>query len=1210
MRYSKWSPMRRFRPLLLVSLWAFAGCSNEDAAPARAAAPGLGLDIFGVLCDRVGAQALHEDLTGGSYQDICHGSASKVDTTKLPAAPDANVRRLAIGKIEALAAHKQELIAALDTVFPDDIVVGKNLDAADPVASCDPISSKTRRDQLRGLLTRLLPSNGDDTVPDSSRAAAVSIEPLTSDQGASARTAMQHLAARRGYMPPETASGLLGSVLTAPRLRDLLAETMSAFGPDADPYNAPGTKGKGYDQLHAFIGAVQTNLAKPIDQEKAMMFSTDSIGRTVPSRPYTGVELARNIALTENPVFSNGTPLLVTKRDWRGMAVVAKDANGKLPAPFLDLNGDGLADLDPNTGHYALTSTATSPPVEPFSGDTKSNVYEYTDARQTAISAMVRHIAPLADPDGGKESVMNGLEGFEPLLRERESFLDLIQAAGQMSADPSTDDALALLGQLFKEQPQLMARVVGNLLDAKAILDAHPEARLPDGSTLFDDLTDVLVKIAAEPGLLEDALTSMADDRGQYIKEAIPAMMTFKDQISYDPNSINGLPKNLTNGGGPPDSPVDRSQPNLGLNRSIFQRFLQLLHDTNGVTFCNKDQAILHGVIQLDTGYTNIDLPLDGPAPECGLLKIENLSQFYMRAMVGKAPLQFRPAFFNPPPPQRVVMSADILQRSTGIDGFWDPTTDGRDSRTVYPEPQFLNRQVFFQIDPNLVCDDTNKYTTPCVLKDLQGMHMPSSACAERSIPDPLAGDNTAVDNPPVGAVVDGLRTCQDGQWLDQRDANTLFALEYNHGYDAFAPLVEAFVNHDKDDLLVDVMDTLNTHWSVNGGVAAAEPALAEILKTDIVPSLGALAKVTNGMQIKRCVVDGSDPCQSVETVPAVRVLADGLRAMVDPVRAQQAGVKDRRGGTTTKSGKPISILGMLRDALNEEDTVLGADKTKLNKWQTSRSHFVDEFFTVNGRGTDAQFADPGVAQLAPVIIDLLRQQRLAKCAGDVTCQTLRVGLATDLESDLTDPVFTSGLDLVDVVLADPQLRGEIGRMAAYMFRQSTALGGANASASATPFSQSSSSLAPGALDQTISALVDALGGLGDLSDVRGLYPVLAHSLDSVDPELALLSRLNARAYDANGNEICAKELDPEEAIRNTLARVSMTVTVPGQPTKTALQIFLDTIADVNRVDATINGPLAPADYTNVFTNVHELLTDPQSGLEQLYASVKNATAK
>ena len=120
----------------------------------------------------------------------------------------------------------------------------------------------------------------------------------------------------------------------------------------------------------------------------------------------------------------------------------------------------------------------------------------------------------------------------------------------------------------------------------------------------------------------------------------------------------------------------------------------------------------------------------------------------------------------------------------------------------------------------------------------------------------------------------------------------------------------------------------------------------------------------------------------------------------------------------------------------------------------------------------------------------------------------------------------------------------------------------------------------------------------------------LAKSLDELDPQLSLLSRLNARAYDSNGNEICSKELDPEEAIRNSLARLSLPVTVEGKPTRPALQVFLDAIADVNRVDASSDGPLDPDDYMNVFKNVHELLTDPKSGLEQLYASVKNATAR
>ena len=67
---------------------------------------------------------------------------------------------------------------------------------------------------------------------------------------------------------------------------------------------------------------------------------------------------------------------------------------------------------------------------------------------------------------------------------------------------------------------------------------------------------------------------------------------------------------------------------------------------------------------------------------------------------------------------------------------------------------------------------------------------------------------------------------------------------------------------------------------------------------------------------------------------------------------------------------------------------------------------------------------------------------------------------------------------------------------------------------------------------------------------------------------------------------------------------------MPGKPTRPALQVVLDAMADVNRLDASEKGPLAPDDYMNVFKNVHELLTDPKSGLEQLYASVRNATER
>src|SRR6185436_11019928 len=46
----------------------------KDLDTTRSPAPRgtIGEELFGVICDRVGAQALHEDLTGASFQGVCH----------------------------------------------------------------------------------------------------------------------------------------------------------------------------------------------------------------------------------------------------------------------------------------------------------------------------------------------------------------------------------------------------------------------------------------------------------------------------------------------------------------------------------------------------------------------------------------------------------------------------------------------------------------------------------------------------------------------------------------------------------------------------------------------------------------------------------------------------------------------------------------------------------------------------------------------------------------------------------------------------------------------------------------------------------------------------------------------------------------------------------------------------------------------------------
>jgi hypothetical protein len=290
---------------------------------------------------------------------------------------------------------------------------------------------------------------------------------------------------------------------------------------------------------------------------------------------------------------------------------------------------------------------------------------------------------------------------------------------------------------------------------------------------------------------------------------------------------------------------------------------------------------------------------------------------------------------------------------------------------------------------------------------------------------------------------------------------------------------------------------------------------------------------------------------------------------------------------------------------LNEEDAALQVAGT-IDKWHDTRSRIVDELVSVNGRADEAQFVDPGVPAMLPVLIDLLRSQRDAKCLNTADCPALRKDLAVGVESSLNKEIVGASLDLLDVFLGDGTARRELGRMVTYLTSKGDALGGASVDPSATPFAQTTAR-APGALDQTIAATVDTFGALGDLEEVRPFYPVISDALDHVDPELVLLSQLSARAYGAGGHEICSKELDPDEAVQALLSRVTMVVEVLNQPKRSALQIFLDAVSDVNRVDASASTPLDGDDYGNVFKNVHDLLTDPTSGLEQLYASVKAA---
>ncbi len=119
------------------------GCSS-DVAGTKALETrdtSLGESVYGVLCDRLGAQTLTDDLSGASFRNVCRRDpqsgafADKVDTKRLPPlrgeALDREGRPVPLdrqerdrgaqlARIEALARHRTDLIASLNALFPEN----------------------------------------------------------------------------------------------------------------------------------------------------------------------------------------------------------------------------------------------------------------------------------------------------------------------------------------------------------------------------------------------------------------------------------------------------------------------------------------------------------------------------------------------------------------------------------------------------------------------------------------------------------------------------------------------------------------------------------------------------------------------------------------------------------------------------------------------------------------------------------------------------------------------------------------------------------------------------------------------------------------------------------------------------------------------------------------------------------------------------------
>lgn len=1319
---------------------AIACSSDFDTSRQTPPRGSVGRELYSLVCDRVGAQALREDVTGASFHAICHPDdkgnyGTKVDESKLVPingiaqdveGNDVSVddqrkhRNYRVARIETLGAHREELVTAFDSILADVDIAVKDLGNPDPEKTCgQPIDDQARKDrllkQLADTLSRFVDLYDDDTIPMVTGALGHMMQAVEADKGV--QDALARMDARQGYRPAGVAVGVARPALAYPRLVDLVNALSKVLASDSDPYNpASGTgdarkpiPGSGADQFQAMLSVLHEELRTATSDPplaKLTVSSDATLGRDLLSRPRSTLEIARTLLLAEDDKFGLSTtiPRYIVRRDPRAFASVPVDASGKMPLPFVDTTGpdgkpDGLPDLDALGQFITVGSGAPTPffVVDGVDGKrdafgralkldaSTGTLYGYVDTSRTFAASLVKNLRPLVDPhlDGtGKSTslstVMKLLTGAPVALGKRDAtptseksyppdpslvdswkaarkdpppanlgtqpvtlkyrgfdastspMVDLVYALGQIMARPEMDDTLVLFKKIVSERPDIMARLVGLGLEMKAIADKHPEAKLPDNSMLWDELLDTIVQMAQTPGILEDLVRAFANDKTLKLDKVFAAYTLNKDELTYDRNDLNGPPWNLTTGGKAGlVTPVDRTQPDTGKNRSALQRFMQLLHDANGLAACTKDNAVAHIELEWPAG-SGIKIKVNYPTdtfvsgaicafvgesapkklPLCGVLRFENVAALLLDVALGRAKFDVRDKclgkLMNSPLTAIVGGTDAFLENASGIKGF-----------NTHPTVAGVSRMVFFDAAHDGLPGDTVNAKTNTFLTGVLDP-VPSMVCPAAPFTDP--SDGKVLNLRKCGSFADTIRG---------RDDNALFPLELMDFVSSVGPLAAAFADHGKPLYFVQLFDTLHLHWGSpkqtkeecdpslpktdarwcsQDGAVSYEPLLGEMLQTDLFPTLYDIVQYIQTLKVPHC--DAFDPtthqCTKTTDRDGVAVLAEAVRVLVDPNRSP--GLTDRHGNAFavrndgTKNPQ-VTPLYLFIDALKGIDKAFAeGDSARLAPWRQARSELVDQLFTVEGSKTDAHFREAAITKILPLVIDLVRAQIAAHCPDPTkTCTWASHDLADSLSKAISGPTAAAALDLLDAIRKDDAARVEIEQLLVYL------LDGASDNDAQTT---------------TLMAAADVLQVLDDDANLEPLYRVLSNATSKnvtdengkivqrglVDGSVQALARIFARAITSDGNEVCSKEIDPNRTIDFVLKRVLLPYGTDGKDMRTPLETILSVIADVNRQDPRSTAKLTGGDYQNIAKEISEFCLDPARGLVQVYQVVKQAT--
>lgn len=1209
----------------------------------------------------------HHDAKG-KYGD-------EVEESLLPAPSGKEAKRareLSVAKMVRLAGHRSNLVKAFNQVFPDVEIDDPTTESdKDKIRLLDGLQDLGTR-MIPLYEDNPYDDDGEPLAPSTTRALGRLFDALAEDEDA--RDAMQKMAGRQGYRPFNVGLGAIRSFMTYPQLRNLTKTSLQVFGPDGQAVPTlqhmldVGKKEmltarsvvSPLDQLIVDEDRGSPNRPRQTSEVvRALMLSEHpsfALGFDAPPR-YISVRDKRGFAVPmgSKPGVPGTVPAPFADEDFDGFADV--DGRGR----FVDAGGDPL-----DVGTPFLLAGAKQTEGSDIYGRPSTPTYQYVDTSRTLAASLVRDIVPLIDPtsyapDGEdeanawqyeNETVMYALQGAWALFGSREMatydfdndavlpagedcdtcleyerfrgedspLADVVHGFGQILADSESDAVLLSVMDLLQNHEQQVARLVGAALRIKQIADEHDQLAasgqvLPAGLTrqnpIWDEMAEVLGRIADEPGLTEKVLGVLAGDElvtamggSQHVGETVAIMATHVDEYDYQKgqDALNGPSVNITVGPSSlsdPVTPVQWTAARSGANRSILQRVMQLISDARGAKTCNKQDA----KVVASLGIT-VEWPLTGGYSECELFEINDLALFYLRSML--PPAHEKRSEFDLKDDvlldimdfANTFISADqMFEDSSGIDGM-----------TLHPTSKALNRLVFYGAQ-------SDRFPNIADL-DLAGLGDKTDTFVYKLM-EPV-GTNVC---PPGN---NGIPQCPEQDLLRLRDANTIFALEKRAMQEYLEPLIRTFANvgctgdgsgcnvteQKGEDMFLDILQILSKHW--NGpdhgeecsesvpktdarycsaaGLNRYEPILDKALRSDLIPALNEFAKAAHDVQ-KITIRRGP---RAGEVVTGSALLEHVTKILFSKSYAIDRQLADRFGNRTTTwaDGTPqdqVTGFTLIADALNRfDDAFAASDENAARKgpWKRSRSQLVDAFLAVDGDGTSARFRNPSFAPMTLSVLKVVREQVNGNCPTreeGVECRWAKWDMGAKFSQTLSGPLFAAIQDTTEAIRTDDDARRELQRALTF-----------------TLLSASEDD----ALQGTLASVNDLLQVL---SDDENLAPVLKAASVAAsaknDPDGAGCAERTIAVLKA----LVDDEYDRYHVMDVALPNLVRPLTnddgdvIGASP----MEIIMDAIADVHRIDASSRAPNQADDYESIMGTVRDFLTDDTRGFEQFYTIIR-----